>query len=201
MPPGLTVACTIVSLPIAQVPPVVVGGDDDPVSMAVPPDVSRMVASSPRSARVSSTTTTTRCSSTSTVEMVLRLPAPSSSDCGPAMRAVLLSAVTVTVVRVLRVTVSSTDPGTGCQSRMSCVGVTSPSLGVADGEVVVLSEGVGVPDEEGGLGGGVGDVDESSLGVQAESVEASSSAAAAARIRDITRRCCARSGPGCRDSS
>ena len=43
----------------------------------------------------------------------------------------------------------------------------------------MLSEGVGVPDEEGvGWGAGSGDVDESSLGVQAASVEASSSAAA-----------------------
>ena len=113
-----------------------------------------IVASSPRSARSSSMTTTTRCWSTSTVETLTRPPDPSSRDWAPVIRAVVLSAVTVTVKVLLRVTFSSTGPGTGCQSSRSVVGSTGPPDAVGDDDGVLESVGDGseVPGRRAGLG-------------------------------------------------
>ena len=135
-------------------------------------------------------TTTTRCWSTSTVETLTRPPDPSSSDWAPAIRAVVLSAVTVTVKVLLRVTFSSTGPGTGCQSSRSVVGSTGPPLAVGDGDGVLESVGDGSEVPGGGLGSG--GTDESDA-VQA--VRARQAAVAASRRRTLTRPCC---GPGAR---
>ena len=113
-----------------------------------------IVASSPRSARLSSMTTTTRCWSTSTVETVTRPPDPSSRVWAPLIRAAVLSAVTVTVKVLLRVTFSSTGPGTGRQSSRSVVGSTGPPDAVGDDDGVLVSVGDGSEVPGGGLGSG-----------------------------------------------
>ena len=100
-------------------------------------------------------TTTTRCWSTSTVETVTRPAGPElqrlgSRRSGPSV----LSAVTVTVKVLLRVTFSSTGPGTGCQSSRSVVGSTGPPVAVEDDDGVLVSVGDGSEVPGGGLGSG-----------------------------------------------
>src|SRR5438552_3589522 len=76
-------------------------------------------------------TTTTRCSSTRTLETATRPPEPRPSDSGPSISACDRSFFTVTVQVLLRVTVSSTEPCTGLQSRRSVGGALGwgvPSL-------------------------------------------------------------------------
>ena len=74
-----------------------------------------MVASSPRSARVSSMTTTTRCSSTSTVETLTRPPGPAATASAARDPGRLVAGVVTVTVTLLRVT-RRRRPGTGCQS-------------------------------------------------------------------------------------
>ena len=70
------------------------------------------------------------------------------------MRAVVLSAVTVTVKVLLRVTVSSTGPGMGRQSSRSVVGSTGLPVAVGDDDGVLESLGDGSEVPGGGLGSG-----------------------------------------------
>ena len=100
----------------------------------------------------------------------MRPPDPSSSDWGPSIRATWLSALTVTVNLLLRVTVSSTDPRTCLQSSRSVVGSTGPPVSVGDVDGSVDS----------GDGVGSGGVDDSDV-VQA--VSARPAALAASRRR------------------
>ena len=89
--------------------------------------------------------------------MVPRLPASTVSCCEPSMTAVLLSAASVTVVEVLRVTVSSTEPSTGCQSRRSVSGTSGPSVAEADSvgvDAVSVGDDCGTVDCSVGCGRG-----------------------------------------------
>src|SRR4051794_15446655 len=113
-------------------------------------------------------TTTTRCWSTRTSEIATRPPEPRPSDSGPSISVCDRSFFTVTVQVLLRVTVSSTEPWTGFQSRRSVAGALES---VGSGSVLVsVDVGAEVGAEDGdGLVGGSGAVEESSVDVQAVS--------------------------------
>ena len=125
--------------------------------------------------------------------MVPRLPASTVSCCEPSMTAVLLSAASVTVVEVLRVTVSSTEPSTGCQSRRSVSGTSGPSVAEADSvgvDAVSVGDDCGTVDCSVGVGG----ADDSSA---VHPVRASTpSSAAVSQVRTFTLRCCGTGGRG-----